>query len=173
MERSNAVKGQDKVKLEQRGRGILLALASNTAMEVALDAALHAAMAKASAAVFVPSCATVILDVVRLSELLSSSSPGTLSVTLARNYIRSLPVMKKKGFAEVFQGANEKAIDLLERMLELDADKRPTATEALAHPYLASLADPSDEPSAEPCDQSFEDRDLSVHEWKRECSASI
>ncbi|KAH6922076.1 hypothetical protein HPB50_008842 [Hyalomma asiaticum] len=75
--------------------------------------------------------------------------------------------MKKKSFAEVFQGANEKAIDLLERMLELDADKRPTATEALAHPYLASLADPSDEPSAEPCDQSFEDRDLSVHEWKR------
>ncbi|XP_065310359.1 mitogen-activated protein kinase 14B isoform X2 [Dermacentor albipictus] len=86
----------------------------------------------------------------------------------ARNYIRSLPVMKKKNFAEVFQGANEKAIDLLERMLELDADKRPTATEALAHPYLASLADPSDEPSAEPCDQSFEDRDLSVHEWKRD-----
>ncbi|XP_077495193.1 p38b MAP kinase isoform X7 [Amblyomma americanum] len=85
----------------------------------------------------------------------------------ARNYIRSLPVMRKKNFAEVFQGANEKAIDLLERMLELDADKRPTATEALAHPYLASLADPSDEPSAEPCDQSFEDRDLSVHEWKR------
>lgn len=85
----------------------------------------------------------------------------------ARNYIRSLPVMKKKNFAEVFQGANEKAIDLLERMLELDADKRPTATEALAHPYLASLADPSDEPSAEPCDQSFEDRNLSVHEWKR------
>ncbi|XP_077495198.1 p38b MAP kinase isoform X12 [Amblyomma americanum] len=85
----------------------------------------------------------------------------------ARNYIRSLPVMRKKNFAEVFQGANEKAIDLLERMLELDADKRPTATEALAHPYLASLADPSDEPSAEPCDQSFEDRDLSVHEWKQ------
>ncbi|XP_049512836.1 mitogen-activated protein kinase 14A-like isoform X9 [Dermacentor silvarum] len=85
----------------------------------------------------------------------------------ARNYIRSLPVMKKKNFAEVFQGANEKAIDLLERMLELDADKRPTATEALAHPYLASLADPTDEPSAEPCDQSFEDRDLSVHEWKQ------
>ncbi|KAG0431282.1 hypothetical protein HPB47_021935 [Ixodes persulcatus] len=92
---------------------------------------------------------------------------GKISSKEARNYIRSLPVMKKKNFSEVFQGANAKAVDLLERMLELDADKRPTATEALAHPYLASLADPTDEPTAEPCDQSFEDRELSVHEWRR------
>lgn len=105
--------------------------------------------------------------IIRLLGTPSEEFLEKISSLSARNYIRSLPVMKKKGFAEVFQGANEKAIDLLERMLELDADKRPTATEALAHPYLASLADPSDEPSAEPCDQSFEDRDLSVHEWKR------
>ncbi|XP_075738761.1 mitogen-activated protein kinase 14A isoform X4 [Rhipicephalus microplus] len=105
--------------------------------------------------------------IIRLLGTPSEEFLEKVSSLSARNYIRSLPVMKKKGFAEVFQGANEKAIDLLERMLELDADKRPTATEALAHPYLASLADPSDEPSAEPCDQSFEDRDLSVHEWKQ------
>ncbi|XP_077495187.1 p38b MAP kinase isoform X1 [Amblyomma americanum] len=105
--------------------------------------------------------------IIRLLGTPSEEFLEKISSLSARNYIRSLPVMRKKNFAEVFQGANEKAIDLLERMLELDADKRPTATEALAHPYLASLADPSDEPSAEPCDQSFEDRDLSVHEWKR------
>ncbi|XP_075526754.1 p38b MAP kinase isoform X2 [Dermacentor variabilis] len=105
--------------------------------------------------------------IIRLLGTPSEEFLEKISSLSARNYIRSLPVMKKKNFAEVFQGANEKAIDLLERMLELDADKRPTATEALAHPYLASLADPSDEPSAEPCDQSFEDRDLSVHEWKQ------
>ncbi|XP_023230436.1 mitogen-activated protein kinase 14-like isoform X2 [Centruroides vittatus] len=85
----------------------------------------------------------------------------------ARNYIRSLPVIQKKDFKEVFKGANADAIDLLEKMLELDADRRPTATEALAHAYLVQYADPNDEPVAEPYDQSFEDRDLSVAEWKQ------
>lgn len=58
------------------------------------------------------------------------------------------------------------AIDLLEKTLELDADKRITAEEALAHPYLAQYADPSDEPSSPAYDQSFEDMDLTVEEWK-------
>jgi serine/threonine protein kinase len=37
------------------------------------------------------------------------------------------------------------AIDLLERMLLLDADKRISAVEALEHPYFAKYYDPSDE----------------------------
>nr|CAG4641548.1 EOG090X033O [Eurycercus lamellatus] len=57
-------------------------------------------------------------------------------------------------------------IDLLEKTLELDADKRINAEEALAHPYLAQYADPSDEPTSPAYDQSFEDMDLSVEEWK-------
>jgi len=84
----------------------------------------------------------------------------------ARNYIRSLPKMEKKNFHEVFKGANPLAIDLLEKMLELDADKRITAEETLAHPYLAQYADPSDEPNSQAYDQTFEDFDLSVQEWK-------
>lgn len=85
----------------------------------------------------------------------------------ARNYIRSLPMMRKKNFKEVFGGASSEAVDLLEKMLELDADKRPTATEALAHPYLAQYADPTDEPTADAYDETFEDKDYSVAEWKR------
>lgn len=84
----------------------------------------------------------------------------------ARNYIRSLQKMEKKNFNEVFAGASPLAIDLLEKMLELDADKRITAEQILAHPYLAQYADPSDEPSSPPYDQSFEDYDLSVEQWK-------
>lgn len=58
------------------------------------------------------------------------------------------------------------AIDLLEKMLELDADKRITAEKALAHKYLEQYADPSDEPISAPYDQSFEDMELPVEKWK-------
>uniref|UniRef100_A0AAX7TBE9 mitogen-activated protein kinase n=1 Tax=Astatotilapia calliptera TaxID=8154 RepID=A0AAX7TBE9_ASTCA len=57
-------------------------------------------------------------------------------------------------------------VDLLEKMLVLDTDKRITASEALAHPYFAQYHDPDDEPEAEPYDQSFESRELEIEEWK-------
>ena len=37
------------------------------------------------------------------------------------------------------------AVDLLEKMLDLDSDKRLTAEQALAHEYLATYSDPDDE----------------------------
>uniref|UniRef100_A0A4W4EUN6 mitogen-activated protein kinase n=1 Tax=Electrophorus electricus TaxID=8005 RepID=A0A4W4EUN6_ELEEL len=85
----------------------------------------------------------------------------------ARNYINSLPQMPKRNFADVFLGANPLAVDLLEKMLVLDTDKRITAAEALAHSYFAQYHDPDDEPEAEPYDQSFESRELEIEEWKR------
>lgn len=62
------------------------------------------------------------------------------------------------------------AVDLLEKMLVLDTDKRITASEALAHPYFAQYHDPDDEPEAEPYDQSFESRELEIEEWKGKSS---
>lgn len=57
-------------------------------------------------------------------------------------------------------------MDLLEKMLVLDTDKRITASGALAHSYFAQYHDPDDEPEAEPYDQSFESRELDIEEWK-------
>ncbi|XP_047187271.1 mitogen-activated protein kinase 14A isoform X1 [Scophthalmus maximus] len=90
-----------------------------------------------------------------------------ISSECARNYISSLPNMPKRNFADVFIGANPQAVDLLEKMLVLDTDKRITAAEALAHSYFAQYHDPDDEPEAEPYDQSFESRELEIEEWKR------
>ena len=64
------------------------------------------------------------------------------------------------------------AVDLLEKMLVLDTDKRITAAEALAHTYFAQYHDPEDEPEAEPYDQSFESRELEIDEWKSECNST-
>ncbi len=49
---------------------------------------------------------------------------------------------------QYFPGANPQGIDLLERLLVFNPAKRLTVEQALAHPYLTSLHDPSDEPSA-------------------------
>ena len=61
------------------------------------------------------------------------------------------------------------AIDLLEKTLEVDADKRISAEQSLAHPYLAVYADPTDEPISTQYDQTFEDLDLPVDQWKGNC----
>lgn len=72
----------------------------------------------------------------------------------AKIYVSQMPNYVRKPFKEVFTGANDHAIDLLEKMLTLDSDKRITAEAALAHPYLELYADPDDEPI---CSARFEE----------------
>lgn len=54
----------------------------------------------------------------------------------ARSYIQSLPHYPKKDFHKFFVGANSVAINLLELLLTMDPDRRPTAEQALEHPYF-------------------------------------
>ncbi|XP_037070098.1 mitogen-activated protein kinase p38b-like isoform X1 [Pollicipes pollicipes] len=90
-----------------------------------------------------------------------------ISSESARAYIRSLPPMKAKDFKQFFRGANPLAIDLLEKMLQLDADLRPTAEQALAHPYLSQYSDPTDEPTSPSFDEGFEMVQLPIEHWRR------
>ncbi|XP_068636790.1 mitogen-activated protein kinase 1-like [Aristolochia californica] len=63
-----------------------------------------------------------------------------------RRYIRQLPRHPRQSFRERFPNVHPLAVDLVEKMLTFDPRQRITVEDALAHPYLASLHDSSDEP---------------------------
>lgn len=76
----------------------------------------------------------------------------------ARRYMQSLPFKAPVPLNVQFPAASADALSLLSGLLMFEPSKRLTVTQALDHPYLASLHDPADEPSASaPIDMSFED----------------
>lgn len=82
-------------------------------------------------------------------------------------FVQSLPKREKVPFATKFPSADPLSLDLLEKMLVFDPRTRISATEGLAHEYLAPYHDPTDEPvAAEVFDWSFNDADLPVDTWK-------
>uniref|UniRef100_A0A674PQ62 mitogen-activated protein kinase n=1 Tax=Takifugu rubripes TaxID=31033 RepID=A0A674PQ62_TAKRU len=115
-----------------------------------------------------------------MAELLTGRTlfPGTdhinqlqqimrLTGTPPASLISRMPSHEVSRNCSLYTGCQSQTVDLLEKMLVLDTDKRITAAEALAHPYFTQYHDPDDEPVAEPLDQSFESRDLEIEEWKR------
>ncbi|XP_014809140.1 PREDICTED: mitogen-activated protein kinase 13 isoform X2 [Calidris pugnax] len=85
----------------------------------------------------------------------------------AKSYIKSLPKIPKMDLSMLFPKANPQ-VDLLDKMLQLDVEKRLTATEALAHPYFDQFRDIEEETEAqESYDDSLEHEKLSIEEWKK------
>ena len=60
----------------------------------------------------------------------------------ARNYLQSLPFKPKIPWSRFYPKADDKALDLLEKMLTFNPHKRIRVEEALAHPYLEQYYDP-------------------------------
>ncbi|KAK9038866.1 hypothetical protein V6N11_023709 [Hibiscus sabdariffa] len=67
----------------------------------------------------------------------------------ARRFIKSLPYTRGIHFSHLYPRADPSAIDLLQKMLIFDPSKRITVTEALQHPYMSTLYDPSCNPPAQ------------------------
>ncbi|CAB1329544.1 unnamed protein product [Coregonus sp. 'balchen'] len=85
----------------------------------------------------------------------------------AKSYVRSLPHFPRKDFSKLFPRAGAHAIDLLEKMLVLDGETRPTAESALTHPYFDGLRDPEDCPEPQPYDDSHDNATLPLEDWRR------
>lgn len=59
------------------------------------------------------------------------------------------------------------AIDLLEKMLDIDPQKRIAAADALPHLYLSAYSDLNDEPECEKqIDWSLLDSEMTTDQWK-------
>lgn len=86
----------------------------------------------------------------------------------ARNYLERIQNKPTRvGFSEYFgEITSPQAIDLIDKMLQLDPLKRITCEEALEHPYLSTFHDIEDEPEGTPFDEQYESQELSVPEWK-------
>ncbi|RVX09808.1 Mitogen-activated protein kinase-like MMK2 [Vitis vinifera] len=74
------------------------------------------------------------------------SSLGFLRSDNARRYVRQLPQYPRQQFQARFPNMSPGAIDLLEKMLVFDPNRRITVEGALSHPYLAPLHDINEEP---------------------------
>lgn len=64
----------------------------------------------------------------------------------ALRFIRSLPKKNPIPWRKLYPNASNLALDLLGQMLQFDPRKRCSVEDALSHPYLSSLHDPTDEP---------------------------
>lgn len=77
----------------------------------------------------------------------------------SRDYVRTLPIRKRRSFTALFPKASPEAIDFLQKTLTFDQRKRMTVDQALAHPYLATYHDPEDEPVTASLDPNYFDFD--------------
>ena len=99
-----------------------------------------------------------------ISDVIGTASDEDLKFVTsekARRFMKSQEIKPKVPFKKLFPDANEKALDLLDKMLEFNPAKRITVEDALKHPYMADLHNPDDEPTcAEEFDFDFEKADL-------------
>lgn len=86
----------------------------------------------------------------------------------ARKFIVSMPDVPKRKPTEGISYVNPMALDLIDKCLEFSPEKRISVDDALAHPYLKLLHDPTDEPAFDKqVDFSFEHGNVPLRDLKR------
>jgi len=86
----------------------------------------------------------------------------------SRDYIRALPIRKRRPFNALFPKSSEDAIDFLTKTLTFDPKKRMTVDQALNHPYLSAYHDPEDEPVVASLDPEYFEFDMHKEELSKD-----
>jgi mitogen-activated protein kinase 1/3 len=87
----------------------------------------------------------------KINEILGSPDENDMSYIAdsnARKFITNLPKNKKIGFNQIFPNGNPLAIDLLEKMLCFNPQKRINIEQCLNHPYFKDIRDKNLETTA-------------------------
>ncbi|XP_057693445.1 mitogen-activated protein kinase 12 [Corythoichthys intestinalis] len=112
-------------------------------------------------------------EIMKITGTPSQELMGKLQSEDAKNYIKSIKKVEKKDLRKVFSNANPQAVSVLERMLLLDPDERTTAADALTLPYFREFREPEEETEAQPYDDSLDNADLPLEQWKRHTFTEI
>jgi mitogen-activated protein kinase 15 len=93
----------------------------------------------------------------------------------AATMVDSIPVTEKKPLTDFYPNEDENALDLLGKLLSFNSKDRPTAEEALAHPYMTPFHNPDDEPSCDgPIKISIDDdTKFGINEYRGQLYANI
>lgn len=91
----------------------------------------------------------------------SNEDLNFITNNLAKEFVLKLPKKPRQLFITLFPQANQLALDLLERMLVFNPNKRCSVEQCLEHAYFDNLRNPDDEQDYyKPFDWRFEDLEL-------------
>ena len=83
--------------------------------------------------------------VLELTGRPSAADVAAIKTPHAQSMIDSITTVRHRSLAEFFPAASPEALDLIQRTMYFNPDKRLTAYEALRHPYVAAFHNDAEE----------------------------
>jgi len=113
--------------------------------------------------------------IIELTGRPSKEDVDAIQSEFAATMLDSLPDAEARSLQTLYPNASEDALDLLQKLLMFNPDKRITAEGALEHPYVAQFHNPDEEISCEKQIQMpiNDNKKLSVAAYREELYASV
>lgn len=93
-------------------------------------------------------CISQLVAIMKVVGTPTESTISSIANPVARGSLQRLTRRPPMNFNKIFPQATPDALDLLQKLLSFDPAERPTAAEALRHPYFAVLAHDVNDASA-------------------------